>query len=122
MEITWKKVTGCQPQKPPEIDTISSPTTVYLRKNINQTEISSEEGSGRMWEYEEAQLSLLEYAAYQAEVEECATMANKETRKNNEIIMEAIADTYNQQLELQGNQVTIMEAIADIYTIMGKEE
>lgn len=64
MEITWKKVTGCQPQKPPEIDTISSPTTVYLRKNINQTEISSEEGSGRMWEYEEAQLTKEEYEEY----------------------------------------------------------
>lgn len=64
MEITWKKVTGCQPQKPLEVDTVSSPTTVYLRKNINQTEISSEEGSGRMWEYEEAQLTKEEYEEY----------------------------------------------------------
>ena len=64
MEITWKKVTGCQPQKPLEVDAVSSPTTVYLRKNINQTEISSEEGSGRMWEYEEAQLSKEEYEEY----------------------------------------------------------
>ena len=64
MEITWKKVTGCQPQKPLEVDAVSSPTTVYLRKNINQTEISSEEGSGRMWEYEEAQLTKEEYEEY----------------------------------------------------------
>ena len=64
MEITWKKVTGCQPQRPLEVDAVSSPTTVYLRKNINQTEISSEEGSGRMWEYEEAQLTKEEYEEY----------------------------------------------------------
>nr|DAS29483.1 MAG TPA: hypothetical protein [Caudoviricetes sp.] len=64
MEITWKKVTGCQPQKPLEVDAVSSPTTVYLRKNINQTEISFEEGSGRMWEYEEAQLTKEEYEEY----------------------------------------------------------
>lgn len=64
MEITWKKVTGCQPQKPMEVDAVSSPTTVYLRKNINQTEISSEEGSGRMWEYEEAQLTKEGYEEY----------------------------------------------------------
>ena len=64
MEITWKKVTGGQPQKPLEVDAVSSPTTVYLRKNINQTEISSEEGSGRMWEYEEAQLTKEEYEEY----------------------------------------------------------
>ena len=32
----WKKVTGTQPDKPEEVDRTSSPSTVYLRKNIEQ--------------------------------------------------------------------------------------
>ena len=34
----WKKVTGTQPERPEEIDRTSSPSTVYLRKNIEQVE------------------------------------------------------------------------------------
>ena len=34
----WKKVTGTQPDKPEEVDRTSSPSTVYLRKNIEQVD------------------------------------------------------------------------------------
>lgn len=64
MQIIWKNVTGCQPNKPDEVDTTSSPTTVYLRRNIRQTEITSGEETIQVWEYEEAQLTKEEYEEY----------------------------------------------------------
>lgn len=64
MQIIWKKVTGCQPNKPDEVDTTSSPTTVYLRRNINQKEITQDEETITVWAYEEAQLTKEEYEEY----------------------------------------------------------
>ena len=61
MQIIWKNVTGCQPNKPDEVDTTSSPTTVYLRRNIQQKEVTQNEETITVWAYEEAQLSLEEY-------------------------------------------------------------
>ena len=120
MQITWRTTKGTQSKKPVAIDTTSSPSTVYLRKNIAQIEEKSGEETIKAWQYEEAQLTLEEYAQYQAELEECSTLANKEHRENDEVIMEAIADTYQQQMEIQENQMVLMEAIADIYSILGE--
>ena len=43
----WKKVTGTQPERPEEIDRTSSPSTVYLRKNIEQVtrEVEGSDGN-----------------------------------------------------------------------------
>lgn len=43
------KVRGTQPDRPLELDFVSSPTTIYVRENIQKVE--SEGFSG--WEYEE---------------------------------------------------------------------
>lgn len=43
------KVRGTQPDRPLELDFVSSPTTIYVRENIQKVE--SEDFSG--WEYEE---------------------------------------------------------------------
>ena len=43
----WKKVTGTQPERPEEIDRTSSPSTVYLRKNIEQVEKEVEKDTDR---------------------------------------------------------------------------
>ena len=64
MQITWKEVTGTQPNQPAELDATSSPSTVYLRRNIRQTEITSGEETIQVWKYEEAQLSKEEYEEY----------------------------------------------------------
>jgi len=64
MQIIWKNVTGCQPNKPDEVDTTSSPTTVYLRRNIQQKEITQNEETITVWAYEEAQLTKEEYEEY----------------------------------------------------------
>lgn len=43
------KVRGTQPKRPMEIDVVSSPTTLYVRKNIHRVETEDFIG----WEYEE---------------------------------------------------------------------
>lgn len=122
MQVVWKEVVGTQPERPKEIDTSSSPFTVYLRKGITQQEQESGETTIKVWKYQEAQLTLAEYAEYLREMEEYNSIANKELRESNLILMEALADSFDQQLALQENQLIIMEAMADFYENMNKEE
>ena len=62
----WKKVTGTQPERPEEIDKTSSPSMVYLRRNIEQVEkkidgIDGEVQTTTEWQYEEKEMSIEEY-------------------------------------------------------------
>ena len=62
----WKLQQGTQEERPEEIDRTSSPTTVYLRRNIKQVTQKAEGESGEMqsvsgWEYEEQEMSVEEY-------------------------------------------------------------
>lgn len=54
----YTDVYGSQPEKPPEIDTQSSPTTVYIRENIRR--------AGDFWVYDETQYTTREYIQLQA--------------------------------------------------------
>ena len=121
MQITWKQVTGYQTEKPGELDITSSPSTVYLRKNIRQVEIEQGEETVSAWSYEEAELNLSEYAQYKEELESMNTAGYKAQEENQEVLMEALADVFSQQLELQENQMIIMDALADIYAKIGEE-
>lgn len=61
-----EKVTGTQPERPEEIDRTSSPSTVYLRKNIEQVEKEVEGADGKMqtvteWQYDEKEMTVEEY-------------------------------------------------------------
>ena len=57
--------------KPELIDTISSKTTVYIRKNIIEKERMDKETGNSMayYEYEEAKLTKAEYQEYLKELE-----------------------------------------------------
>ncbi|WP_455618812.1 hypothetical protein [Eisenbergiella sp.] len=62
----WKIQRGTQYERPEEIDRTSSPTTVYLRRNIKQVTTETEGESGEMqsvsgWEYEEQEMTPYEY-------------------------------------------------------------
>lgn len=91
MQIIWKKVTGCQPNKPDEVDTTSSPTTVYLRRNINQKEITQNEETITVWEYEEAQLSLEEYKEYSEMAQIFSTPEMEKMKERLEVQEQVIA-------------------------------
>ena len=61
----WKLVTGSQVTRPEQVDKDSSPTTVYLRRNIKEiTTVTDEQGKSvpvKQWEYEEKEMTLEEY-------------------------------------------------------------
>lgn len=64
----WTLTRGTQPERPEEIDTTSSPTTVYLRRNITQVQQEAAEGEtgGEQqtvteWQYEEKEMTVEEY-------------------------------------------------------------
>ena len=60
----WKIQHGTQPKRPEEVDRTSSPTTVYLRRNIEQVQIPVSDGTEEtvtQWRYEEKEMSVEEY-------------------------------------------------------------
>lgn len=58
----YTQVYGSQPRRPPEIDTQSSPTTVYIRENIRKEIIDGVS----FWVYDETQYTTREYIQLQA--------------------------------------------------------
>lgn len=60
----WKIVLGTEEIKPLEIDKISSPTTVYQRRNIEQVEQTDSTTGDKIkyWKREERELTLEEYS------------------------------------------------------------
>lgn len=122
MQITWQTVVGTQAAKPQEIDTTSSPTTVYLRKNIKRVDVKMGEETIKAWQYEEAQLDQEQYEEFQKELDDLNSLANKQAEENSLILMEALAESYDQQATIQENQLIIMEAIADLYEKVEREE
>ena len=65
MKIEYRVVKGSQATRPAEIDTTSSPSTVYLRKEIKRiTEVDEQGEETYLWQYEEAELTPEEYEQY----------------------------------------------------------
>lgn len=65
--MEWKQIEGFQSERPKEIDTESSPTTVYLRRNIEEIPNKDSEGEvveGTHWQYEQAQLTHEEFTFF----------------------------------------------------------
>lgn len=123
LNIIWKAAEGTQQQKPAEVDTSSSPFTVYLRKDIQQLTKADPQGGASIpyWSYQEAQLSLKEYVEYQAQEAQCETLAQKQLREENLVVMAAVADSFEKQLALEENQLTIMGAIAELFENTNQE-
>ena len=62
----YQKREGTQAEKPAELDRTSSPSTVYLRKNIVQKVRTDEDGTEVIvWEYEEAEMTSAEFEKYE---------------------------------------------------------
>ena len=92
--------------KPEQVDQNSSPTTVYLRRNIKEnTAVTDEQGKKipvKQWEYEEKEMTFEEY-------EQMLLMANV-VKENTAGIVEsvttfqkdAVIDEYTAQLIEQG--------------------
>lgn len=66
MELIYELHEGSQAEKPKAVDTTSSATIVYLRRNIKQITRSDDMGEVTLWQYEEAQCTHDEYDEYVA--------------------------------------------------------
>ena len=103
----WKKVTGTQPDKPEEVDRTSSPSTVYLRKNIEQVTREVEGNDGKMqtvneWQYDEKEMTVEEYE----NMDLVKTVVEENTSGIVESVTQfqkdAVIDEYTQQLIEEG--------------------
>lgn len=116
MQLNWRKAEGTQAERPKELDTSASPFCVYLRKNIQQeTRERQGEGSVNVWTYDEAVLTLAEYALYKKELADCNSLSQQELMESNLVVMGAIAESFEQQIVTEENQLIIMEAIAEMF-------
>ena len=103
----WKKVTGTQPDKPEEVDRTSSPSTVYLRKNIEQVIREVEGNDGKIqtvneWQYDEKEMTVEEYenmALMKSVVEENTSGIVESVTQFQK---DAVIDEYTQQLMEEG--------------------
>ena len=88
----WTQVMGTQSEKPLEIDTYSSPNTVYLRKNIAQVEVEDNVSGDKitMWQYDERQMTPAEYAQYQ--------MVQESTETITSFQKQTVIDEYTEEL------------------------
>lgn len=120
LKIVWKEVVGNQEKKPALTDTTSSPTTVYIRKNVKRVLITQPDGnSAYAWQYEEAALTMAEYAEYEDLVAQVETPAIQALQEQNSILQAALADIYESVAEQQASQestnLAILEGLAAIY-------
>lgn len=120
VKLKWKTVQGTQEAKPAVTDTKSSPTTVYIRKNIKRVLITQADSkSAYVWQYEEAALTLEEYTEYEALVAELETPAIQALQEQNYILQAALADIYEsiaEQMSAQENtNLAILAGLAELY-------
>ena len=88
--MTFQTVLGTQVEKPQEIDTQSSESVIYIRKNIQRYEIEADEYNQEFhgWKYEEAVVPNVLWVQEKL----------KEQQEVNDTLMLAIADLYEAQL------------------------
>ena len=115
--MDWKTRQGTQKTQPAILDVYSSPSTVYLRKNIAQTTVKNADGTKvKVWQYDECQLTREEYEREPAAINEMAQLIEQAANSDAtyaEILL-GQADT-TEQLDAQD------EALADILlSIMSK--
>lgn len=120
VKLIWKQVVGNQEKKPALTDSASSPTTVYIRKNVKRVLITQQDGSSAYaWQYEEAALTLAEYAEYEELVAQIETPAIQALQEQNSILRAALADIYESVAEQVANQentnLAILEGLAALY-------
>lgn len=122
LQINWKPVTGTQERRPELEDKASSPTTVYLRKNIRRTLVQGQNAEAYyVWQYEEAALSQEEYEEYKELVAQIETPAIQSLQEQNGILMAALADLYEKMEKQEETDQAILFGLADLYEAQGGE-
>jgi hypothetical protein len=99
----WKVVTGTQLERPLEVDRNSSPTTVYLRRNITQIEQEMKSGETvKMWQYEECEMTVAEYENMVLMQQVVAENASEIVDSVTQFQKDEVIDEYTQELIEEG--------------------
>lgn len=101
----WKTATGTQLERPAEVDRESSPTTVYLRKNIRQVEQKKAENSEEtvsVWQYEEQELTAQEYESMILMKQVVSENTSGIVASVTQFQRDAVIDEYTEQLIEEG--------------------
>lgn len=103
--MRYETVESYSQTRPLEVDTVSSKTTVYIRRNIR--EVANEEGAGTHWKMEEAKITKEEYATLKsAAYEDLVERLEAQDVTQAEILLG--------QAEIQGAQIYQDETLANI--------
>lgn len=87
----WKKTETAQAEEPLVIDATQSPTTVYERRNIIQTQRQRDDDEIQtVWEYDERELTMEEYEKMKNDLETPATILIMQTLSAMDLKIEMI--------------------------------
>ena len=117
IKMNWKTVIGMQETKPATTDTTSSPTTAYIRRNIKRVLVNQGDTSYYAWQYEEAALSLEEYAEYEELVAQLETPAIEALQEQNQVLAAGLTDIYERLENQEATSSAIMSGLADLYEL-----
>ena len=114
LEMNWTTRQGTQQQRPVILDTVSSPSTVYLRKNITQATVKETDGSKhKVWSYDEIEIARADYEREPAAINEMAQLIEQQaaTEAANAEILLAQTDT---QIQLDAQDEALAEILLNI--------
>lgn len=106
MQLNWRTVEGTQLEKPEEVEI--GITTVYLRRNIERTPKDYGDQIIFVWQYEESQLTLEEYAEYKED------MGKPSIQSIMQQISGIQAEQEMQSIAQDSNTEIIMQTLSDI--------
>lgn len=117
--MQYTEVESYAKEKPQEVDSYSSKTTVYIRRNIR--EVPNAEGSGKHWKMEEAQITVEEYRVMKSAVYadlrarlEAQSEAQEALLLGQEVSDETVALMILNQMDIIEAQEAQDEALAEI--------
>lgn len=117
--MQYREVESYAAEKPQEVDTKSSKTKVYIRKNIR--EVKNTEDSGKHWLMEEAQITIEEYQVMKSAVYadlrarlDAQSEAQEAVLLGQEVSDETAALMMLNQMDIIATQEAMDETLAEI--------
>ena len=117
--MQYREVESYAKEKPQEVDSFSSKTTVYIRRNIR--EVPNAEDSGKHWKMEEAQITVKEYEVMKSAVYadlrarlEAQSKAQEDVILRQEMSDETAALMMLNQMDIIATQEAMDETLAEI--------
>ena len=117
--MRYREVESYAAEKPQEVDTKSSKTKVYIRRNIR--EVKNTEDSGKHWLMEEAQITIEEYQVMKSAVYtdlrarlDAQSEAQEAVLLGQEVSDETAAIMMLNQMDIIATQEAMDETLAEI--------